>query len=429
MAQSLINGIRISFTAILLRCGNGVHFVSNRGEKCIVHTFEAQYTTTLHTLIRVMDCLHLSEQKKQEIRSYASSPHTMGLHYRCHEQYYRIPGIRRITCSAKKYRRDYACFWSVRYYIQIQVEPQMMICGMRTVDLFCCTPENIKALTDIFYMYLFEVFSMERIARLEHWNLTRIDYAINIRCDYPELFFDMIKRIDRHKIVYAGSYASSLEKKRKSSKFILYDKQEEIMDTQPALDTRPDIDAEEWNLYTEESQHIIRMEYQCYADKIQAMKAKCPELRCYEFNFGLFDEYLGNSLLYKEYTETIGTGDFYKYRNDAIRRIAHSPFTEKMKIKLRCTMMLCARARHVREAEKQFTTGTMVRDNRNAIEFQGSKETFRRYIRQLESIGIAPVPIPKEWYSSNPKYGRIPNVIPNPIPEEWKQLSQELRNR
>ncbi|WP_162860296.1 hypothetical protein [Megasphaera stantonii] len=270
---------------------------------------------------------------------------------------------------------------------------------------------------------------MERIARLEHWNLTRIDYAINIRCDYPELFFDMIKRIDRHKIVYAGSYASSLEKKRKSSKFILYDKQEEIMDTQPALDTRPDIDAEEWNLYTEESQHIIRMEYQCYADKIQAMKAKCPELRCYEFNFGLFDEYLGNSLLYKEYTETIGTGDFYKYRNDAIRRIAHSPFTEKMKIKLRCTMMLCARARHVREAEKQFTTGTMVRDNGNAIEFQGSKETFRRYIRQLESIGIAPVPIPKEWYSSNPKYGRIPNVIPNPIPEEWKQLSQELRNR
>ncbi|WP_157949824.1 hypothetical protein, partial [Megasphaera stantonii] len=81
---------------------------------------------------------------------------------------------------------------------------------------------------------------MERIARLEHWNLTRIDYAKNIRCDYPELFFDMIKRIDRQKIVYAGSYASSLEKKRKSSKLILYDKQEENMDTQPALDTRPD---------------------------------------------------------------------------------------------------------------------------------------------------------------------------------------------
>ena len=361
------------------------------------------------------------------MRSYASSSRIKGLHYRCHEQYYRIPGIRRITCNAKKYRQDHASLWRTRYYIQIQVEPQMILCGMRTVDLFCCTPENMKALTDIFYMYLFEFFSMEHIARLEHWNLTRIDYAVNIRCDYPELFFDMIKCIDRHKIAYAGNYDTSLEKKRKSSKFILYDKREEIIDTQPALDTRPDIDAEEWNLYADEARYIIRMEYQCYVAKIQAMKTKYPELRCYEFNFGLFDEYWGNSLIYKEYTEAIGTGDFYKYRNDAIRRIAHSPFIEKMKIKLRCTMMLCARARHVREAEKQFIAGTMVRDNGNTIEFQGSKETFRRYIRKLESIGIAPVPIPKEWYSSNPKYGRIPNVILNPIPEEWKPLSQALR--
>lgn len=353
------------------------------------------------------------------MKSYAASERLTPLVYYCREGAYSVPGIRYIACCARKYHSYRTDRLETQYEIRMQIEPQVMLCGMKTVQLFCCTPEDIQALQDIFRYYTVPLFRSARLGELSQWKLQRIDYALNVYCPYPSLFLAMCKRADKRHVVLSGDYPS-LEKKRKSSKFIIYDKQQEIADTKPIFHSV--IDQAEWESYYRESAHMLRIEYQCRSKQLRSMKDQYPELKSRTFPFGFFQEYWGNYYIYREYTRTVGIGDFCKYRNDGLHRINNSTLRNAMKAKLRCTMMLCARARSVASAELQFLTGVTLSDQRRSVAFCGTAETFRKYLYLLESLGMAPVPIPKEWYSSHRVFGSIPNVLTNPIPDEWKDL-------
>lgn len=285
----------------------------------------------------------------------------------------------------------------ISYYCILRVEPQMLLMQEKTVELFEATIENVQRLSDNFHtaMNLFvEDTGFENIVDLSRWKCRRIDYTVNLSFASDaeaQLFLELIKKTSRYirtkKKMIQGISArdQSTAEGNGSTKTIFYDKAKQIRETYGG------ISVDEMNRLTEEANGTIRFEVQCKKQKVLSLKKR------YGLSsrgiLGFLNEDISHELLSKRYEQAVGEGDFYSLYH-AKNRISRSSFGSKKQSDLVHVLQLIAQARHVDMARDQFIVGKTIK--RTDIVVKGSQGTFNNRLKDITSLDVNPVLIPKE---------------------------------
>lgn len=291
------------------------------------------------------------------------------------------------------------------YYAVIRLEPQAMISGRRTIDLFYASPDNVDSLEDAFHTVMnnFIDDSYPNLVNLSSWNCKRIDYSANLRfCSSREkdLFLELsrqtslyIRRNAKHVRGIPESEQSTAEGNC-STKLMLYDK------TKQVENTYLDIRQRDYERLHSEACNIVRFEYQCKRQKVHAIRRSrgfdSRSIRNY------LSEDLAFSLLLKSYEDAIGRGDFYKVK-EIDSKINDSDLRKSTKEKLKEFVRFVAntRPRSLHRARERFIEAPTAGEG----QIRGTANTFNNRCRMLRELGIHPLSIPRSKhldYLENP---------------------------
>ena len=291
------------------------------------------------------------------------------------------------------------------FYICLKVEPQRLIEGRRTVDLFLPTEGNKKLLVSKFYDSMGEILAgteFDYLRDISAWRTYRVDYTKNLLFSSEEEadhFFLLTKRtsryIRRHQIRMKNCIDSKTGKKdklescaerNKSSKGLFYKKTKQI---EEVYENIPD---HEKKRLIQEARHIVRFEVQCESGKISNLKKKYGIKDRSIIHF--LDLDIAQDILEKTYLQMIGEGDFYSlYR--AQKRIESSTYSKVKKQRLIDTMRLIAQSRGVYKAREKIEQGSNIKNMDICLQCTG--KTFDTRLKEIKKIGLNPVLLPKEW--------------------------------
>lgn len=296
-----------------------------------------------------------------------------------------IPGI--ILCAISYANNDY-------YRIYLRVEPQSLIKGSRTIDVFDCSNESVARLEATLDKTINIVSSV--LPQSYRWYVGRIDYSMNLTSEYVKECVALAKkgkdpyRYNDHVNKTGCSY-------RRSKSVILnyYDKFDHISKK---------INANSLDAYLmEEAQNIYRIEVQCLNyNKLKLIRKKFDlpkETNLYHYLRSDIAEWA----LLSYYDKVIGRADYYSL-DEAIKKVDSTVWGSRKKENIKNWIKLIAQARSVSKARKQFVEGTTLA--RTDIVVKGSLNTFWNYERACRDIGVNPVTIPRDWGI---------DYIPNPI--------------
>lgn len=205
-----------------------------------------------------------------------------------------------------------------------------------------------------------------------YWTLNRIDYCINIKTPYVKEYIKLFQRSSlpyRFNIPYDKK--AKVRKHQKGSFYIynnsttinFYDKEVERLNNT--------------GKWLENAKDILRLEIQCKKAKTDYMKYK------YKFDIkylGYFtSEELSNKTIATYFDKIIGKGDYYKL--DKARAIINSSkHTKATKDKLINVLELINKHKSIDRALKESNY---------------TKGSFNRYIREIRSLNINPITIPR----------------------------------
>lgn len=225
--------------------------------------------------------------------------------------------------------------------------------------------------------------------------LTRIDYKMDVKLPNPkerELLFHLLEKYTmkygyKEKIKRGKDddgnpikYETSQYHKSKSVELVIYDKEEERIAKGEKIQSY-DIGCLRYELRIKNS-HLNSMK------RNDKGKGRPKELRSY-FSYQLWKEYMVKHVL-----PIVHRGDYYKI-TEAEKIIEYSHFTKKKKDDLRAFLV-------------QISKGNIDTPKKHM-----SKPTYRKYLRDLESIGISPVLIPKNLSTQN--HATFPSFLKNPF--------------
>lgn len=355
----------------------------------MVHTFE---------IIRQLNTDELEALMTTFNQGVVSEQRFFDLQRRC--------GIIKIPISRRYPEYGIKCLLLIRYsehtttnyYAVLRIEPQIMLMRTRIISLFYCSLANVNRLSERFGEIISTIFPdiCSHMATLSSWNCRRIDYSANLRFEsasLAQLFLDISKKTFRYvrktlkRVRGIRRQEQSTAEGNGSVKTTLYDKQRQINRCYNH------IPLSEQRRLEEAAVGIVRFEVQCQKTKVQTLKRK------YGFSDRSITNYLqepiSGALLFDEYDNVIGKGDFYS-RYHAEKIINASNLTADKKQKLLLLLMLIAKTRHISEAKRRFIAGTTVRHKGEDIPIQGNANTFRTYISDLVTLGINHVLIPQK---------------------------------
>ncbi|WP_153461405.1 hypothetical protein [Sediminibacillus terrae] len=226
--------------------------------------------------------------------------------------------------------------------------------------------------------------------------LTRIDYRLDIELSDKkdrELLFHLLEKYTvkfayKEKIKWGKDendnpkkYETSQYHKCKSTELIIYSKEDERI-----------ANAEEIQPYDE---NIIRYELRLKNNHLNSMKrqdkggrGRTKMLKTY-FSYQLWKEYMEKHVL-----PIVHAGDYYKI-TEAEKIITNSSFSKRKKESLREFLVMISKG-SIDTPKKHM-----------------SLPTYRQYIRDLTSLGISPILIPKNLVTKN--YKAFPNCLKNPF--------------
>lgn len=286
---------------------------------------------------------------------------------------------------------------TAEYYFIMKLEPQMMIEGRHTINLFVATEENRKKLLESFHSAMNQFMDDKEfpgLVDLANWNCLRIDYTQNLKFDTHEeakLLLKLSKKTSRYirrnkKILSIDDPEQSTAEANKSSKVLIYEKLKQI------LETYGGISEADMKRLLKDATGVIRYEVQCKKGKVASLKRSRKLASRGVMNF--LDEDIANDLLIKSYRQTIGEGDFFQ-APQAHKKIESSSHFTSMKNKLYNTMRLIAQARSLYNGYQQFIEGGHKLRNTQTI-VAGTSATFRNRLKALAAIGVNPCMIPKQ---------------------------------
>src|SRR5690625_3175849 len=234
----------------------------------------------------------------------------------------------------------------------------------------------------------------------DYHTLTRIDYRIDVEVPNPQhrelLFYLMEKYTLRYaykkKIKWGKDkngepkkYETSQYHKCKSSELIIYSK---IDERKAKGETIQPYD-----------KNIVRYELRLKNAHLNSMRrkgkgGKPKQLKVY-FSKQLMEEYMK-----KHVRPIVHTGDYYKI-NEAEKIISNSSFSRRKKERLREFLVTISKGTIDTPLKKPKEEGGI------------SRPTYRQYLRDLESLGINPILIPKNLSTEN--YSSFPSFMENPF--------------
>ncbi|MFD1447950.1 phage/plasmid replication domain-containing protein [Oceanobacillus profundus] len=236
----------------------------------------------------------------------------------------------------------------------------------------------------------------------DYHTLTRIDYRIDVEVLNPqhrELLFRLLEKLAvkfayKEKIKYGKDengkplkYETSQYHKCMSTELIIYSKEDERI-----------AKGEQIQPY---DKNIVRYELRLKNSHLNSMKredkggkGRPKQLKTY-FSNQLMEEYMKKHVI-----PIVHTGDFYKI-NEAEKIIANSSFSKRKKESLRKFLITISKGNIDTPLKKTKEEGGI------------SKPTHRQYLRDLASLGINPILIPKNFSTEN--YTSFPSFLKNPF--------------
>ncbi len=253
----------------------------------------------------------------------------------------RIPGIHQI--SLVKYKDAPGCF-----FLYIMIEPEVLLTGENTLDVFYCSFPNLKELQQKYAQAIFLLWpkafegrphlsqvryhdqkhvqpvewSFGRLFMTPHLSLailSRIDFCVNCKLDNANLYVEMIKKSYYHSRKKNKKFKNlnpfSEDKSHdalfydKTSGFCIYNKFNKMMD--PAKDNMHNIDQ-----IREDARDVIRIErpfYKITKEKLyrmsgliipKAQDGKEPPLKMGPLPL-LWNEKIGLYSIFKEYQQCV----------------------------------------------------------------------------------------------------------------------------
>lgn len=291
------------------------------------------------------------------------------------------------------------------YRIYLRVEPQSLIIGRRTIDVFDCSSGAVESLRKA----LDEVIEglSSTLPKSDRWFVSRIDFTQNLTSEYVKECVALAKK-GKDPYRYNDTINKPGSSYRASKSVILnyYDKLDHISKR---------IDANSFDSYLiEEAQNTFRIEVQCLNfKKLKHLREKFD----LPHKSNLYD-YLRTDVaewvLFYYYEKVMGRADYYSLY-EALKIVEATKWSTRKKANIKRWLRLIAQAKSVSRAREQFVASTTLGSTETAI--KGSLNTFRNYENACKEIGINSVTIPKDWGI---------NFIPNPIQSiEGCNLSEE----
>lgn len=250
-----------------------------------------------------------------------------------------------------------------------------------------------------------------------NYRITRIDYCVNIsldeilpECD-PMRFMNLIKRSDipphyeewmkydntAHRM---KSRPESFYLKSKSVNINYYSKYLQLLNKSKknVKKKKPPIDQETLDA----SRNIYRFEVQCKYHKIYSMSQKAKEAGDRGINKykSLLDPIICTTIVSDYYKKVIGDGDWYTL-STAIEIIKSKGFNCQREDRLIQALKYVSRCRSLAKAKESCPAQNI--------------DAFIRTLKELQSLNINPVTIPREWHIE---------YIPNLLRSYFDQLSE-----
>lgn len=217
---------------------------------------------------------------------------------------------------------------------------------------------------------------------LEHWNINRVDYAINIHTEHVKEYIKLFQRADKPSNFKELYCTKAHRRKQLEGSFYLYNKSIAIN----FYDKEDELIKKNFNI--DGAKNLLRLEVQCNKSKINNIKYKkgfdINHVKNY-LKMDLSEEYIKHY-----YNKTIGSGDYYKLSR-AIEMINNSNYTEMIKKRLIEGLQGVNLHRSIWKAREKSVY---------------SKISFNKHLKMIRALNINPVTIPNSWemdYLENPK--------------------------
>lgn len=312
--------------------------------------------------------------------------------------------------KSKMYRTDKLL------YLIITLDLEALCQNNKTVELFYCSINNVIYLQNAYAAAITAIFPSAKTAELyfdgEEYKafgiaclpylglakVNRIDYAMNLQAECPDLYLYMAGKsfTSSHKKlmklnkdnnnVYAGS---------QRKKFSLYDKQDRFLQ----------LDEE---ILASEAENIIRYE----APVIKPTLSWLRNFSSADKIIGLLtflDENIASGHLLSEYFSNIGFGNWYTdyYYTKIINNSCLNQLQKKKMLKEFAPLL--SQTRSIEEAKKQYISGNYKIAKTQKI-VSGTAQTFSKYMKLYQQIDLQPLRIPDRKAA---EYG-VTSII-NPI--------------
>lgn len=280
------------------------------------------------------------------------------------------------------------------YRIYLRVEPQSLIDGRRTINVFDCSLGSVVRLRAALDKSI--VSLSESLSQSDQWFVSRIDFTKNLTTEYVQ---ECVALAKKGKDLY--HYNDTIDKPgssyRRSKAVILnyYDKLDHITKM---------IDETSFDAHLiDEAKNIFRIEVQCLNyNKLKHIREKF-DLPCKSNLYDYLRTDIAEWLIFYYYDKIFGRSDYYSL-NEALKIVEATEWTIRKKENIQRWLKVIAEAKSVSEAREHFVAGTTIGCTK--IPVKGSLNTFRNYEKACKDIRINPVTIPSDWQI---------DYIPNPI--------------
>ena len=216
-----------------------------------------------------------------------------------------------------------------------------------------------------------------------HWQVKRVDYAVNILTPYPRLYLDLLNRShSKHYQSHEIYDGNSCYLKGKGCTYNIYDKQNQLMKKLSNPYSRQDVT----NKDIEDAQDILRLEIQCRKQKAEAIR------KSYKWKDRNIENYLQPSVaigVLHTCAKHFYNGEYHtaeKGKGNSVFNLIDSAKglqqTTKDNMILIANMLSSDRNVTLDEVKDSLTPNTI------------SASKFSTIIRRFNALDINPVPIP-----------------------------------
>lgn len=314
----------------------------------------------------------------------------------------------------KYYQEDRGIKWQIRcntwgqgstsYFVEATINPKIL--GGIHDYTTAATYDDMEATITNFNLESSRISSI--LKDFNYYKLTRIDYCVNFDlnelapgCD-PELMMNLIKRenIPSHYKEWTEYDDTAHRNKSRPGSFYLKNLSVNINCYSKYMQLQERSRKNESNGFPpipqatlDAARGIIRFEVQCKYHKVYNYSSRAKESGNHNYNkyedllthetcIGIIDSY---------FKEVIGRGDWYTLQ-DAIRKIESHNFNQQKEDRLIDALKIVNQCRSLAKAKNTFQ--------------DKEQKAFKRTIKELFSLNINPVTIPKEWGINH-----IPNLL------------------